>query len=99
RGVGRRGENRVELLGPDDVAVLALEKVFVHMRREIGNQQHRIASRVADVDRHARSVGLADTADQRERTVDPLVVLQLTVSRRIEELDVEALAERLRLEL
>ena len=45
------------------------------------------------------AVGLDDAADERERPVHPLVVLQAAVRDRVEQRDVEALAERPRLQL
>ncbi len=48
---------------------------------------------------HDRAVGLRHAADERQRPVHPLVVLQAAVRDRVEQRDVEALAERLRLEL
>ena len=93
-------QHRIELLGLDDVAVASARR---KSRSTCGARSAMSSTGspgvVADVDRHRRAVGLRHPADERQRPVDPLIVLQAAVRDRVEQRDVEALAERLRLEL
>ncbi len=99
-GIGRhRADQRIELLGADHFRLQSAPEVAVNMRRQIGDEQHRIARSVSDVDPRRRPIGFIDPARDRQRHVGPLVVLDGSVNLRVDQHGLLALAERPGLEL
>ena len=97
-GVGPRAHNRVELLALQHLLLLAVAEGPVHVRRQVGNHQVRLAFEPdGDVERGA--VLLAHPPHQRQRDADPLVLLDAAVVGGLEKREALLLIKRVGLEL
>ena len=54
------------------------------MHQQVGNAEHRIAVRFADIDKHLLAALLDDNAVQRQRNRNPLILLDAAVVMRIQ---------------
>ncbi len=77
--VRNRCDDRVEFLAHYDVPVQPLPVILIYMRRQVRNNQYRVIRIKPNGYFNPRSVFLVDVADQRERQVDPLIILDAAV--------------------
>ncbi len=89
----------IQFLAREDLLVLAVVQALVGVRRVVRNHEDRIAVLQADGDVDALAFDGVDPADQRERAIGPLVLLDAAVVDRLEERESAGGVDRPRLEI